>query len=119
MSAAAPRRAAVFDLDGTLADNMHLHARAFQAFAERHGLPPITEGTRRRIDGKRNAEIMPILFERDLAPAEIATLAAMGHRVGVAPGNLGSRIQLIRRDPATGVLFGGSDPRAEGMAAGY
>ena len=58
-------------------------------------------------------------LEPGFDPAEVAKLAAMGHRVNVAPGNLGSRIQLIRRDPATGVLFGGSDPRAEGMAAGY
>jgi HAD superfamily hydrolase (TIGR01509 family) len=65
----------VFDLDGTLADNMHFHARAFQAFVQRHSLPPITEATRRRIDGKRNAEIMPILFERPLSPEEIDALA--------------------------------------------
>ena len=65
----------MFDLDGTLADNMHWHARAFQVFVERHGLPPITEATRRRIDGKRNAEIMPILFERPLSVDEVTTLA--------------------------------------------
>ena len=68
-------RAVVFDLDGTLADNMHWHARAFQAFVQRHDLPPMTEATRRRIDGKRNAEIMPILFERPLSAEEIAALA--------------------------------------------
>ena len=65
----------MFDLDGTLADNMHWHARAFQAFVQRHSLPPITEATRRRIDGKRNAEIMPILFERPLSAAEVTALA--------------------------------------------
>lgn len=65
----------MFDLDGTLADNMHWHARAFQAFVQRHSLPPITEATRRRIDGKRNAEIMPILFERPLSAAEVTSLA--------------------------------------------
>jgi beta-phosphoglucomutase len=65
----------VFDLDGTLADNMHWHAKAFQAFVARHGLPPLTEATRRKIDGKRNAEIMPILFERPLSPEETQALA--------------------------------------------
>ena len=65
----------MFDLDGTLADNMHWHARAFQAFVQKHRLPPITEATRRRIDGKRNAEIMPILFERLLSSEEVAALA--------------------------------------------
>ena len=65
----------MFDLDGTLADNMHWHAQAFQAFVQRHDLPPITEATRRKIDGKRNAEIMPILFERPLSIEEVAALA--------------------------------------------
>jgi HAD superfamily hydrolase (TIGR01509 family) len=55
-------RAVIFDLDGTLADNMAWHARAFEAFARRHGLPPVTMELRRRIDGKRNSEIFPILF---------------------------------------------------------
>lgn len=61
----------MFDLDGTLADNMPWHAQAFDRFVARHGLPPITMAMRRRIDGKRNTEIMPILFERDMTPAEI------------------------------------------------
>jgi HAD superfamily hydrolase (TIGR01509 family) len=68
-------RAVVFDLDGTLADNMHWHAGAFRAFVARHHLPPITEDVRRRIDGKRNAEIMPILFDRPLTTEEIVALA--------------------------------------------
>jgi beta-phosphoglucomutase len=68
-------RAVVFDLDGTLADNMHLHARAFETFAARHGLPSLTGDIRRRIDGKRNAEIMPILFGRELPADEVAALA--------------------------------------------
>mgnify|MGYP003380903396 CR=1 FL=1 len=31
-------RAAIFDLDGTVVDNMFLHAEAFAVFVERHGL---------------------------------------------------------------------------------
>jgi len=60
----------VFDLDGTLTDNMACHAEAFAVFLERHGLPPLTMEMRRRIDGKRNAEIFPILFGRDVTPEE-------------------------------------------------
>lgn len=63
--------AVVFDLDGTLADNMTWHAQAFDRFVANHGLPPITMAMRRRIDGKRNTEIMPILFEREMTAAEI------------------------------------------------
>ena len=64
-------RAVVFDLDGTLVDNMPLHAQAFERFAEAHNLPPLTMDLRRRIDGKRNSEIFPMLFEREMAMEEV------------------------------------------------
>jgi HAD superfamily hydrolase (TIGR01509 family) len=63
-------RAVIFDLDGTLADNMAWHARAFEAFARRHGLPPVTMDLRRQIDGKRNSEIFPILFGHPISRDE-------------------------------------------------
>ena len=59
-------RAVIFDIDGTIVDNMHLHAEAFAVFAERHGLPPLTTEDRARLDGRRNSEIFPILFKRDV-----------------------------------------------------
>jgi beta-phosphoglucomutase len=59
-------RAVIFDIDGTIVDNMHLHAEAFAVFAGRHGLPPLTHEDRARIDGRRNSEIFPILFDRDV-----------------------------------------------------
>jgi gamma-glutamyltranspeptidase/glutathione hydrolase len=52
-------------------------------------------------------------IEREVA----AELEQLGHRVSYASG-FGAH-QLIRRDPATGVLHGGSDPRPDGMAAGF
>ncbi len=60
----------IFDLDGTLVDNMALHAEAFGAFALRHGLPPLTVADRARIDGRRNSEIFPILFGRGMPREE-------------------------------------------------
>ena len=62
--------AVIFDIDGTIVDNMHLHAEAFAVFAERHGLPPLTSGDRARLDGRRNSEIFPILFKRDVPREE-------------------------------------------------
>jgi len=59
-------RAVIFDIDGTLVDNMALHAEAFAVFAQRHGLPPLTPDDRARLDGRRNSEIFPILFQRDV-----------------------------------------------------
>jgi HAD superfamily hydrolase (TIGR01509 family) len=63
-------RAVIFDIDGTLVDNMHLHAEAFGVFAARHGLPPLTQADRARLDGRRNSEIFPILFNRDVGRDE-------------------------------------------------
>jgi beta-phosphoglucomutase len=63
-------RAVIFDIDGTIVDNMHLHAEAFGVFAERHGLPPLTSADRARLDGRRNSEIFPILFKREVAREE-------------------------------------------------
>jgi HAD superfamily hydrolase (TIGR01509 family) len=63
MSRFAPK-AVIFDIDGTIVDNMHLHAEAFSVFAARHGLPPLTGEDRARLDGRRNSEIFPILFKR-------------------------------------------------------
>lgn len=65
-----PTAGLIFDLDGTLTDNMGLHAEAFARFAARHGLPPLTAADRARLDGKRNSEIFPVLFGRPLATAE-------------------------------------------------
>jgi HAD superfamily hydrolase (TIGR01509 family) len=67
-------RAVVFDLDGTLADNMAWHARAFETFVARHGLPPVTMDLRKRIDGKRNSEIFPLLFDRTMTREEVRAL---------------------------------------------
>ena len=69
MSRFAPT-AVIFDIDGTIVDNMHLHAEAFSVFAERHGLPPLTSEDRARLDGRRNSEIFPILFNRDVPREE-------------------------------------------------
>jgi HAD superfamily hydrolase (TIGR01509 family) len=63
-------RGAIFDLDGTIADNMALHMDAFAVFCERHGLPPLTVNDRKRLDGRRNRDIFPDLFGRDLTDEE-------------------------------------------------
>ena len=56
----------IFDLDGTLVDNMGIHADAFARFAIRHELPLVTPALRARLDGKRNRDIFPVLFGRAL-----------------------------------------------------
>ncbi len=57
--------------------------------------------------------------EDRLGDETIAALEGMGYplkRVGA--WGAGGSVQVIARDPETGVLAGGSDPRAEGMAIG-
>jgi beta-phosphoglucomutase len=63
-------RAVIFDLDGTIVDNMPIHAEAFAIFAQRHGLMPLTIEDRKRLDGRRNREIFPDLFGRPLGDDE-------------------------------------------------
>ena len=63
-------KAVIFDIDGTIVDNMAIHAEAFGVFAERHGLPPLTSEDRAKLDGRRNSEIFPVLFARPMSRAE-------------------------------------------------
>jgi beta-phosphoglucomutase len=68
-------RGAIFDLDGTIVDNMPVHAGAFAIFVERHGLRPLTLDDRKRLDGRRNCDIFPELFRRELTDAEQSAFA--------------------------------------------
>ena len=63
-------RAVIFNLDGTIVDNMSLHAEAFAVFAARHGLPALTPADRATLDGRRNSEIFPVLFGREMPREE-------------------------------------------------
>ncbi|MGQ9826927.1 MAG: HAD family hydrolase [Roseiflexus sp.] len=65
-------RAAIFDMDGTLLDNMPLYFRAFQIFIERHGLQPPPPSEAAQLIGRRQSDIFPTLFKRPLTPEEIA-----------------------------------------------
>ena len=62
-----------------------------------------------------------VSLEAGLPEESVAGLAEMGHPVQVVRGYgraLFGRGQIIRRDPSTGVVCGGSDPRADGCAMG-
>lgn len=60
-----------------------------------------------------------VSLEEGIPAATMAALAEMGHPVDLVTGQgraLFGRGQIILRDPETGVLCGGSDPRADGCA---
>ena len=61
-------------------------------------------------------------FEDGIDPEVVAQLKAMGHDVSILTGHdraVFGRAQIITRDPMSGVLCGGSDGRADGMAIGF
>ncbi len=63
-----------------------------------------------------------LLLEEGIPVATMSRLASMGHHVrpisGRERGHFGDG-QIIVRDAETGVLFGGSDPRKDGLTAAY
>ncbi len=70
------------------------------------------------MDGTANGIIA---LEDGIAIETMAGLAAMGHMIRPMVGTgraIFGRGQIIRRDPQSGVLEGGSDPRADGLAMG-
>ncbi len=84
-----------------------------------HGLDPqeALDLPRFSIDPEKEEGITAI--EEGVPEGSLAELADLGHpvrRVGGMERALFGRGQIIRRDPATGVLEGGSDPRADGCA---
>lgn len=71
------------------------------------------------LDGTAGGKVS---LEDEIGVQVMSQLAAMGHEVvpcsGWARGIFG-RGQIIHRNPATGVLTAGSDPRADGCAVGW
>ncbi len=57
-----PYQAAVFDLDGTLVDNMRFHARAWLEVSDRHGWGKPLEFFLRETAGLKNEEILMMLM---------------------------------------------------------
>jgi beta-phosphoglucomutase family hydrolase len=89
--------AVIFDLDGTLADNMDWHTQAFDAFLQRRNMGRFTAEWRRRTDGKRNSEIFPMLFGRSLPADDLREYAEEKE-------SLYREISTARLLPMTGAL---------------
>jgi beta-phosphoglucomutase family hydrolase len=75
MIAPAPLHAAIFDMDGTLVDNMRYHSEAWVALSQRLGIHATAERFERELAGKKNEEILPILLGRPVPPDELSQLA--------------------------------------------
>ena len=63
-----------------------------------------------------------VAIEEGISEKAIGELREMGHALELVAGydrELFGRGQIIRRDPDSGILWGGSDPRSDGSAIGY
>jgi gamma-glutamyltranspeptidase/glutathione hydrolase len=83
------------------------------------GLDPQAALDRPRFCITAGAADSGVALEEGLPLAEMAALGAMGHPVTPVSGYnraVFGRGQIILRDPASGVLCAGSDPRADGCA---
>jgi gamma-glutamyltranspeptidase/glutathione hydrolase len=63
-----------------------------------------------------------VAIEEGISDQVMGKLSEMGHSIDPTYGwnrNIFGRGQIIRRNPNTGVLWAGSDPRADGNAVGY
>jgi gamma-glutamyltranspeptidase/glutathione hydrolase len=97
------------------------HLQVMVALAD-DGLDPQAALDRPRFcltEGRADSEVA---LEEGIPVAEMAALAALGHPVSPVSGygrSVFGRGQVILRDPASGVLCAGSDPRADGCAMTY
>ena len=68
--------AVIFDFNGTLYFDSHLHIEAWKRFLKLHNFPAMTdEQFKEKFLGRNNAEIMEMLHGRHLPPDELETLA--------------------------------------------
>jgi len=71
----APARALIFDMDGTIVDNMRYHEAAWGRLLSEHGLPFDADEFFRRTAGMASREILAPLFPE----ADEAKIDALGH----------------------------------------
>jgi gamma-glutamyltranspeptidase/glutathione hydrolase len=94
------------------------HMQVFSALVD-DGLDPQAALDRPRFCIAQDDPRGAVSLEEGIPPGVMARLAEMGHPVTPVSGlarSLFGRGQVIRRDPRSGVLWAGSDPRADGCA---
>ena len=83
------------------------------------GLDPQAALDRPRVNLTEARPGSPVALEQGLSDETVSELAGMGHDIELITGHaraMFGRGQIILRDNETGVLSGGSDPRADGCA---
>lgn len=65
----------IFDMDGTIVDNMEYHVRAWLELFKELGIPMTAEEFNRRLTGRTNQQILPMVTEGNRSEREIRELA--------------------------------------------
>ena len=71
----------IFDMDGVIVDNGEFHFLAWKKFCEKHNISISKNAFKNKFFGRTNEEVLPELFERDLAKKEIKELGAEKERI--------------------------------------
>lgn len=66
-----PFQAAIFDMNGTMIDDMAYHKIAWTEFFKRHGVELTDDEFRQKVSGKKNNQIFTEVFGKDLTPNQI------------------------------------------------
>lgn len=86
----------IFDMDGTLVDNMHFHTRAWQQMLAEEGVEMDAERFLVKTAGKTNREILPTIFE-GICESNL-------RRLGERKETLYRELFLAHRRPVEGAL---------------
>lgn len=68
-------KAVIFDIDGTLVDNLAFHEKAWLQFCRKRGIVLTAKEFRKRLFGKNNQEILEMVFCRRLTKDQIKRYA--------------------------------------------
>jgi beta-phosphoglucomutase len=67
--------AVIFDMNGTMIDDMGFHNKAWVKFCKKYGFNLIEEEFKQKFSGKKNTDILPEVFGKTLTPDEIYKLS--------------------------------------------
>ncbi|MFX0100281.1 MAG: gamma-glutamyltransferase [Candidatus Hodarchaeota archaeon] len=121
--AMATRKGELFACFGVMGGFMQPqgHVQVFSRMVDHEYDPQAAlDAPRFMIDGGNSGGA--ILLEESVPGPTIEKLKQMGHSVEIKAGfgrSSFGRGQIIRRDPESGTLWGGSDPRSDGSAIGF
>jgi beta-phosphoglucomutase family hydrolase len=73
--AAFDTRAVIFDLDGTMVDNNHVHLQSWQVYLQRLGRTISAEEYRRHVNGRTNKDVIEFIYERKMSDEEAMVFA--------------------------------------------